>query len=204
VFSIAFNRPLATFAVVSGLLVAAAPAGAKVESPKDQLSGLHARYVGPGSDGMQRATGDGTSNTVIFAAVEDADRGQVPTSQVSSAFSGDAYTNEMGITGAGDGAPMQRRTKVNTPYALPEIGDEVLTYEPQTPRADGIIAILIGAIGTNDDRRGQNEEKLAAPAPLTAHLGSTRGSFIDGSVVYGSDVRIPTASSILPYIEQDN
>ena len=32
-FSIAFNRPLATIAVVSGLLVAAAPASAKVESP---------------------------------------------------------------------------------------------------------------------------------------------------------------------------
>jgi hypothetical protein len=59
----------------------------------------------------------------------------------------------------------------------PEIGGKVLTYVPQTkPHADGIIAILIGAIGTNDDRLGQNEERLAAPAPLTAPLGSTKGS----------------------------
>jgi hypothetical protein len=141
VFSITINRPLAAIAVVSGLLVAAAPASAKGMSPK-------------------RATGDGTSNTVIFAAVKDADRGQIPTSQVSSVFSGDAYINEMGIMGAD---------------------------EAHTPGADGIIAILIGAIETNDDRRGQDEEKLAESASLTAPLGSTKGSSIDGSVVYGSD-----------------
>ena len=77
-------------------------------------------------------------------------------SQVSSVFSGDAYTNEMGIVRAGDGASL-----------LPEIDDEVLTHEPRTrPHADGIIAVLIGAIGTND-----------APATLTAPLGSTKGSF---------------------------
>ena len=76
-FSIACKRPLAALAVAGGLLVAAAPAGANVESPK-------------------RAISDGTSNTVFFAAVK----------------------------------------------------------EPQTPRADGIIAILIGAVGTSDDRSG--------------------------------------------------
>jgi hypothetical protein len=43
-FSITFKRPLVTLAVVSGLLVAAAPASAEVQSPKDQLSGIHLRY----------------------------------------------------------------------------------------------------------------------------------------------------------------
>ena len=85
-FSIALSRPLAAIAVVGGLLIAAAPASANVESPKDPLSGIPARH----------ASGDGTSNTVMFAAVSEAD------------------------------------------------GDEVLTYAPQTPSADGIIAILIG------------------------------------------------------------
>ena len=87
---------------------------------------------------------------------------EVHASEVSRAFSGDAYTNEMGITGAG--APTRPRGKVNTLYAVPEIGDEVLTFESHTqPHADGIIAILIGAIGTNNDRRGQDDEDLAAP-----------------------------------------
>ena len=64
---------------------------------------------------------------------------EVHASQVSSVFSGDAYANEMGIARAGDGASL-----------LPEIDDEVLTHEPRTkPHADGIVAILIGAIGTN-------------------------------------------------------
>ena len=44
----------------------------------------------------------------------------------------------------------------------------------------------------------------AAPQSLTAPLGSTKGSFIDGSVIYGSDTVIPTGGSILPFIEQDN
>ena len=60
-FSIAYKRPLAALAVAGGLLVAAAPAGASCESPKDQLSGIHA----------QRAVSDGTSNTVFLAAVAD-------------------------------------------------------------------------------------------------------------------------------------
>ena len=112
---------------------------------------------------------------------------EVHASQVSPAFSGDAYTNEMGIKSARDGAPIQPRGKVNTLYAVPEIGDEVLTFESHTqPHADGIIAILIGAFGTNNDRRGQDDEDLAASASLTAPLGSTKGSFIDGSVVSGS------------------
>ena len=76
-FSIARNRPLAAIAVVGGLFVAAAPASAKVESPK-------------------RATVDGTSNTVMLAAVK----------------------------------------------------------EPQTPSANGIIAILIGLNATKDDQSG--------------------------------------------------
>jgi hypothetical protein len=90
-FSIAFKRPLVTLAVVSGLLVAAAPAGAQgggadftrflvdgpysakpasvtVHSPKDQLSGIHVRDVGQGSDG-HRAVSDGTSNTLLVAEV---------------------------------------------------------------------------------------------------------------------------------------
>jgi hypothetical protein len=132
---------------------------------------------------------------------------EVDASRVSPAFSGDAYTKEMGNTGAGGGAPMEPPSKVDPVHALPEISGEALTFESQTrPHADGIIAILIAAIGMNDDRRGQNDEALAvpAPAPLTAPLGSTKGSFIDGSVVYGSDLRIPTGHSILPYIEQDN
>ena len=119
-FSSAWNRPLAAIAVVSGMLVATAPAIGKTDSPKDELSGIHARDVGAGSDDVAR-TGDGTST-----------------------------------------------------------------------RADGIIAILIGAIDRNDDRRGQNDATLAAPQPLTAPLGSTKGSFIDGSVIDGSDARIPT------------
>lgn len=49
--SIRFERRLATLAVVTGLLVAAAPASAtQVQSPKDQLSGIH------------RAAGAGTAN----------------------------------------------------------------------------------------------------------------------------------------------
>ena len=124
-FSIAPTRPLATLAVLGGLLVAAAPAGATVAtSPKDTLSGHHVRDLRPGA--VQRATSDGTSNTVMFAEVEHA-----------PAFSGDAYVNEMGL--------------------LPNVDDEVLTSEPQTrPHADGIIAILIGLVATNDDERGQN------------------------------------------------
>jgi len=55
-FSIAYTRPLATLAIAGGLLIAAAPASAKCESPKDQLSGIH-------------AVSDGTSNTVFLAAV---------------------------------------------------------------------------------------------------------------------------------------
>jgi hypothetical protein len=46
-----YKRPLATLAVVGGLLIAAAPAGATVQN--------------------QRAVSDGTSNTVFFAAVAD-------------------------------------------------------------------------------------------------------------------------------------
>ena len=69
-FSIAFNRRLAAIAVAGGLLVAAAPASAKVDSPKDQLSGIHALHALPGSDGTQRASVDGTSNTVMFAALQ--------------------------------------------------------------------------------------------------------------------------------------
>jgi hypothetical protein len=56
-FSTSFKRPLATLAIVGGLLIAAAPASAKTESPKDQLSGVHA----------VQAVSDGTSNTVLFA-----------------------------------------------------------------------------------------------------------------------------------------
>lgn len=57
-FSIAYKRSLTTLAVAGGLLITAAPAGAKTESPKDQLSGVHA----------QQAVSDGTSNTVFCAA----------------------------------------------------------------------------------------------------------------------------------------
>jgi hypothetical protein len=59
--------------------------------------------------------------------------------------------------------------------------------KPADDRANGIIAVLIGA-----------------REPLTAPVGSTKGSFIDGSLVYGSDARRPTGSSTLPFIEQDN
>jgi hypothetical protein len=71
----------------------------------------------------------------------------------SPAFAGDAYDNERGITGG----------------FLPEVHDEVLvahgrrTAGSQTePQADGIIAILIGAV----------------QAPPTAPLGSTTGSLM--------------------------
>jgi hypothetical protein len=40
---------------------------------------------------------------------------------------------------------------------------------PAEPEANGIIAVLIGAVD-----------------PITAPLGSTKGSFIDASMVYGS------------------
>jgi hypothetical protein len=53
-FSTTYKRPLATLAVGGGLLIAAAPAGATTQSPKDQLAGIH-------------AVTDGTSNTVLFA-----------------------------------------------------------------------------------------------------------------------------------------
>ena len=43
-FSSAWNRPLAAIAVV-GMLVATAPAIGKTDSPKDELSGIHARDV---------------------------------------------------------------------------------------------------------------------------------------------------------------
>ena len=89
---------------------------------------------------------------------------EVHASQVSPAFSGDAYTNEMGIKGPRDGAPTRSRGKVNIVHAVPEIGDEVLTFDSHTrPHADGIIAILIGAVGINDDRRGQDDQDLPRP-----------------------------------------
>ena len=75
------RRPLAAVAAVAGLLVAAAPASSKGDSP------------------TQRAVTDGTSNTVMLAAR----------------------------------------------HWQPEVDDEVLAREP---RADGIIAILIGAVAT--------------------------------------------------------
>jgi hypothetical protein len=57
-FGTTYKRPLTTLTVVGGLLIAAAPASA-AESPKDQLSGVHA----------QRAVSDGTSNTVLFGEI---------------------------------------------------------------------------------------------------------------------------------------
>lgn len=71
------------------------------------------------------------------------------------------------------------RTQATAPFALDIAGDG--------PAAESVIAILIGALGTTDQRPAQNAEKVAAPAPLAAApLGSTKGSLL------------------LPYIEQDN
>ena len=55
-FSTTFKRPFVTLAVVSGLLIAAAPASA----------------------GSHEAATDGTSNTLTYAAVADSDRRQTP------------------------------------------------------------------------------------------------------------------------------
>ena len=46
---------------------------------------------------------------------------------------------------------------------------QAATHPPAAPQADGIIAILIGAV-----------------APFTPPIGSNKGSFIDASAIYGS------------------
>ena len=86
--------------------------------------------------------GPGAAHSVTRASARsDSD---VHASQVSPAFSGDAYTNEMGIKGAG--AHIQPRGKGNTPYAVPEIGHEVLSFQSHTqPHADGIRALGLRA-----------------------------------------------------------
>jgi len=54
-FSTSYKRPLVTLAIVGGLFVAAAPASAKTESPKDQLSGSALLIPSAGSDTVQQA-----------------------------------------------------------------------------------------------------------------------------------------------------
>lgn len=65
-FSNTLKRPFVTAALVGGLLIAAAPAGANAASP------------GAGADGARQAISDGTSNTVSLAEAGHGDRGRSP------------------------------------------------------------------------------------------------------------------------------
>jgi hypothetical protein len=106
-YSVALKRPLAALAVVGGLLVTVAPASAKVESPKDTLSGVHTARIEPRSVGIH-VVSDGTSNTVIYASVED--RHQLPSDASGAPTAFDAKSSKEGLYfSAGSPAGTQNR-----------------------------------------------------------------------------------------------
>ena len=147
-FSTTFKRPFVTLAVVTGLLIAAAPASA----------------------GSHQAATDGTSNTLVNAVVADSDRGETPSGfSWSETQTGLAKTADVQRGGADANAFL-----VDGPFSVKPVSDFSWS-ETQTGSAKAAGFVVDGPLTLGVGQRLQRGARPRSASTVPARTAGPTG-----------------------------